>query len=278
KEKLAYMAAAVFAMEACTYQTAALIDSGTEDYMLETAMLKVFSTECLWRIIFDTMQIYGGQAYFIDEPFERMMRDHRIDMIGEGSNDVLRPFIAVAGMRAVGLELKGVLDAIKNPFGNFGKIGGFAARRIGAMLLAPEVNVRSTELDDEATRLGRLVGAFGSHVERLLRRYQENIIHRQYQMGRLADAAIELYVSGCVLSRLNRLLSDSHLSEANRRDGLKTGRYYLRSAARRIHRRLSELWDNDDEETTEMADWLMGKNRPKSDGQLTDSKQAHHEH
>src|SRR5205823_3032690 len=37
KEKLAWMAAGAFAMESATYQTAALIDSGAEDYMLETA-------------------------------------------------------------------------------------------------------------------------------------------------------------------------------------------------------------------------------------------------
>ena len=48
--------------------------------------------------------------------------------------------------------------------------------------------------------------------------------------------------------------------------------------ARRIHRRLCELWDNDDEATTEMADWLMGKNRPKSDGQMGDAKYAQGDH
>ncbi len=70
KEKLAYMAAGTFAMEAATYQTAALIDADNEDYMIETAMLKVFATDTLWRIINDTIQIYGGKAYFNDEPFE----------------------------------------------------------------------------------------------------------------------------------------------------------------------------------------------------------------
>jgi alkylation response protein AidB-like acyl-CoA dehydrogenase len=257
KEKLAYMGASVFAMEAAAYQTAALIDSGSDDYMVETAMLKVFSTEALWRIINDTFQLHGGAAYFTDEPFERMMRDARINTIGEGANDVLRVFIALVGMRDVGLELKGVLDAIKHPFGNFGKLGGFAARRIGAMLLAPEVNVRTTELDDEATRLGRLIGSFGGHVERLLRRYMEGVVDRQYLLGRVADAAIELYVSGCVLSRLDHLLRDEHASEEDRREGLRRGRYYLRSASRRINRHLADLWDNDDDETTEVANWLL---------------------
>jgi len=261
KEKLAYMAGSVFAMEACAYQTAALIDSGADDYMLETAMLKVFATECLWRIINDTIQIHGGMAYFSDEPFERMMRDARINMIGEGANDVLRAFIALVGMREVGLELQGLVNAIKNPFGNFGKLGGFAARRIGAMLLAPEVNVRTTELDDDATTLGRLVGSFGSHIERLLRRYREDVLDRQLLLSRVADSAIELYVSGCVLARLDQLLRDASASPEERRAGLIAGRYYLKTADRRVARHLADLWDNDDVETAAIANSLLSKHR-----------------
>jgi alkylation response protein AidB-like acyl-CoA dehydrogenase len=206
QEKLAYMAAGAFAMEACTYQTAALIDAGATEYMLETAMLKIFATEVLWRIINDTIQIFGGKAYFTDEPFERMMRDARINTIGEGANDVLRVFVALMGMRDVGMELQGVLEALKNPFAHFGKLGGFAGRRIGSLLSAPQVEVRNSELEEDAGRLGHLVGHFGSQVERLLRRYQQGIVDRQFQLARVADAAIELYVSACVLRRLDHLL------------------------------------------------------------------------
>lgn len=262
KEKLAYMQAGVFAMEAVTYQTAALIDSGAEDYMLETAMLKVFGTDVLWRIINDTIQIFGGKAYFTDEPYERMMRDARINMIGEGANDVLRAFAALVGMRDVGLELKGVLDAILNPFGNLGKLGGFASRRIGSMFTPPAVEVRSEKLSAEAAELGRTVGTFGSNIERLLRRYQESIMDRQYQLGRVADAAIELYVSSCVLSRLDALMRDPHLDENQRAAGLRIGRYYLKTADRRIRRSLADLWDNDDDETTKIANLALSATGP----------------
>jgi alkylation response protein AidB-like acyl-CoA dehydrogenase len=257
KDKIAYMAAGTFAMEAATYQTAALIDSGEDDYMLETAMLKVFATETLWKIINDTFQIFGGKAYFNDEPYERMMRDARINMIGEGANDVLRAFVALVGMRDVGLELQGVLEAIMHPFGRFTKIGGFATRKIGSLLSSPPVPVRSTELDQDAAKLGRLVGSFGSNVERLLRTYRESILDRQYQLGRAADAAIELYVSSCVLNRLDALVRDHHATDAQKLEGLATGRYYLLTAGRRIRRNLTDLWDNDDEETTRLANrWL----------------------
>ena len=257
KEKLAFMQASIFAMEAATYQTAALIDSGEGDYMLETAILKVFATDALWRIINDTIQIYGGKAYFTDEPFERMMRDARINMIGEGANDVLRAFVALVGMRDVGLELKGILDALSHPFRNLGRLGTFAGRRLEAVFRSPEVRVHSASLEPDADRLGRLVGTFASHVERLLRTHREAIVDRQYQLGRVADAVIELYTSACVLKRLDDLLLHENGVEDGRGDELIVGRYYLRTAERRIEQRLAELWDNDDDATTEVANLAL---------------------
>src|SRR5207248_10939735 len=64
KKKIASMAAHAFAMEATTSECAGFIDRGSEDYMLETAMLKVWSTDALWQIVNDALQIYGGQGYF----------------------------------------------------------------------------------------------------------------------------------------------------------------------------------------------------------------------
>ena len=97
KKKLAYLAATAYAMEATTYQTAALIDRGSDDYMLETAILKVFTTEVFWQGVNETLQVFGGQGYFSNEPYERMMRDARINTIGEGANEVLKAFIALVG-------------------------------------------------------------------------------------------------------------------------------------------------------------------------------------
>lgn len=260
KDKLAYMSAGAFAMEACTYQTAALIDAGGDDYMVETAMLKVFATDVLWRIINDTIQIYGGKAYFTDEPFERMLRDGRINQIGEGANDVLRAFVALVGMRDVGMELKGILDALVNPLGqsSFSKISGFASRKVGSLFVSPYVDVQSVELEDDAQRLGRLVGMFGNQVERLLRTHRESVLDRQYLLARVSDTATELYVSACVLSRLDSILSNR--SNGSSPDSfLIAGRYYLKTAERRMRQNLLALWDNDDAETTKAADSLLAQ-------------------
>ena len=261
KEKIAYMAAGAFAMEAATYQTAALIDAGEGDYMIETALLKVFSTEVLWRIINDCIQIFGGKAYFTDEPYERLMRDARINTIGEGANDVLRAFAALVGMRDVGLELQGVLEAAKTPWRNLGRLSSFAGQRIEAMFAAPSVSVLHTELDPEARRLGKLISLLGSQVERLLARHQESILDRQYQQGRIADATIEIYTSACVLRRLDHLRSRTDLPPAEWAAASTAGRFYLLSAERRIRRSLEDLWANDDPATTELADLVLERQR-----------------
>src|SRR5262249_40283198 len=151
-----------------TAQCAGFIDRGAEDYMLETAMLKVFSTEALWQIVYETLQIHSGAGYFTDLPFERMMRDARINQIGEGANEVLKAFIAVVGMRGVGEALQGVLEASRRPFSHFGTLWRFAKRSLAQRLFSPEVPVQSHELRREAKRLGNRVREFGVAIPRLL--------------------------------------------------------------------------------------------------------------
>ena len=253
KQKLAFMQAATFAMEACTYQTAALMDSGHGDFMLETAMLKVFSTELLWTLLNDTFQLHGGLAYFTDQPWERMVRDARINTIGEGANDVLHGFSALVGMRDVGLELESILNAIYHPLGQVTRLARFGGRKLGALFVAPSVPVRSSELEGEASALGSQIAALSRSVERLLIAHQKEIVERQYQLARIADAATDIYASSCVLNRLDYLIREHHGDEAHLRMQLETGRYWLALSRRRVNGWLASLWDNDDTATTSLA-------------------------
>ena len=261
QQKLAYMQAGAFAIESCTYQTAAQIDAGTSDFMLETAMLKVFSTDVLWQIINDTIQIYGGKAYFTDEPFERMMRDARINMIGEGANDVLCVFSALMGMRDIGLELEAILHAIELPLGNLRRLGRFAGHKLGSLLVPPQIDVRNALLEPQAAGLSRLVAKFGANVEWLLRTYREEIVDRQHQLARVAHAVMEIYVSACVLNRLDTTLLHADADDAGVQFELETGRYYLQTAQRRIHDNLQALRNNDDDATTRFVNALLAQRR-----------------
>src|SRR2546428_14148798 len=147
KKKIARMAADAYAMEAMTTITASLIDRGLEDYMIETAMLKVFSTERLWEWINDAFQIYGGSAYFVDLPLERMLRDARINQIGEGSNEVLTSFIAPVGMPGAGVGFQGNFGTMVEPSrAGIGKAWTAGMHRLGAAVRIPDVPVASAEL------------------------------------------------------------------------------------------------------------------------------------
>src|SRR3977135_934267 len=167
KKKIARMAADAYAMEAMTTITASLIDRGLEDYMIETAMLKVFTTDRLWECINDAFQIYGGSAYFVDLPLERMLRDARINQIGEGSNEVLTSFIALVGMRGPGMEFKEIYDTMLKPTrGGWGKAWNAGINRLSSAVRVPDVPVQSSELRTEANQFGRLVWGFISKVNR----------------------------------------------------------------------------------------------------------------
>jgi alkylation response protein AidB-like acyl-CoA dehydrogenase len=258
KKKLAWMAAQTFAMEATTNQCAAFIDRGFEDYMLETAILKVFATEALWQIIYDTMQIHGGKSFFLDMPLERFMRDARLNQIGEGSNDVLKPFIAMVGIKPVADSLISVKEAFSSPFMNIGTLLGFGARQITARLTSTDVPVKSSKLVKCARDLGRRVREFSLAVQGQLFKHREQILFREYAQERIAEAACELYASSCVLSRLESILQRPGQSEEDARD-VQIGKYYLRLADRKIRQNLAALTDNDDATTTATADAVLAR-------------------
>jgi acyl-CoA dehydrogenase family protein 9 len=256
KKKIAYMSAHVFALEATVRQCAAFIDRGATDYMLETALLKVFATEALWQIVNDTLQIYGGQGYFTNEPYERMMRDARINQIGEGANEVLRSFIALVGMRSVGTQLQGVLGALRHPLREWTTLWRFGRQQLAARLHPPDIPVQHEALRPLAQRLGQRVRDFGLAVQALLRHYREHILERQYQQERIAEAACALYASACTLSRLDYLLSCPQKTADYPREWA-AGCYFLALADRRIRQQLASLWDHDDEATTQAADTAL---------------------
>ena len=247
QKKLARMAAWTYAMEAMTTVTAGLIDRGLEDYMLETAMLKVWSTERLWTIVNDAFQVHGGAAYFTDRPLERMLRDHRINQIGEGANEVLLSFIAMVGMRSPGLRLKEVADSLKQPWRAPGAIGRYLTDALRVRFSTPLVPVQTAELRLAARRLGKLVGRLRATVQRALIGHREEIVERQLVQERIAWLAMELFASACALSRW-----DDELSRNDRKHDA-VARLFIADSLRHAEACLREMRANDDQLLREAA-------------------------
>jgi alkylation response protein AidB-like acyl-CoA dehydrogenase len=270
QKKIAFAAAHCFAMEAATNECAAFIDKGAPDYMLETAILKVFATEHLWTIVNDTLQVWGGKGYFSDQPIERWMRDARINTIGEGANDVLKAFIAVVGSKGPGEHLKTLRDDMLAGKWSLRKIGqslGVVGKLAAPWLTVgtPAVPVKAFELRDDSETLGRLTREFGLKLPHVFMaaKTEENFAQAELVHERIADIAIDLYVSSCVLARLDHLLSkpatNGTATPADPYADVTAGRYFLELAFRRIRERFAAFDDNDDAELLATAKGMIAK-------------------
>ncbi|NGX57675.1 MAG: putative acyl-CoA dehydrogenase FadE10 [Chlamydiae bacterium] len=252
KKKLAKMAANLYAMDATTYLTAGLLDAGDREIMLEAAILKVFASDASWEILYDTMQIFGGRSFFTDQPFERLMRDARLNMIGEGSNEVLQVFIAAVGLRDVGMELKEGMEALKSPFGNFGAIWKML-QQVSGRVTAPTVPIESKELKSEANRLGSAIRNFGLTVMSVLSKYREEVVEKQFVCDRIATAVTSLYTTAAVISKC-----DSELQSGNQ-ENLSVAKLYCTLAMDRFDQAMKSMSKNRDAELEAVSDEVSQK-------------------
>ncbi|MFT4553052.1 MAG: acyl-CoA dehydrogenase family protein 9 [Chlamydiales bacterium] len=257
KKKLSLMSAMAYAMDATTYLTASLVDRGLEEFMLEAAILKVFNSDCVWTMLYDTMQIYGGRSFFTDQPFERMMRDARLNTIGEGSNEVLRAFIALIGIRDVGMQFKHVSEAFSHPISEFKHIKGFGRQCLN-YVRNPDVPVQSDLLKEEAAKLGKCIRKFSVAVARLLSKYRENIVEKQLSLDRISTSVMAIYTTTAVLSKLDGRIQEKGLDPKVLKDELATGKFYCHYAFALIEEQLGSLFSNCDEEIESLSDQLSG--------------------
>ncbi len=253
KKKIANMAALTYAMEATTNLTAGLVDAGHVDIMLESAILKVFASDSLWQILYDTMQIFGGRSFFTSYPYERMMRDARLNMIGEGSNEVLRAFIASVGLRNVGVETAAFMEALKKPWKAPVRLKA-GLSQMYHLLVALKVPVVSPELCREAKRLGRATRHFGIAVLQVLKKYREAVVEKQLDLERLTDCATALYTTAAVLSRLDTAIQHATSTPVE----IATAKRYCTMAMRTFDNRIKRLFAPEDEQIGSLSDSLTG--------------------
>ena len=270
-QKIGAMAANTLAMEAVAELCGAMAERGGYDIRLEAAIAKLYNSEAGWRIIDDTVQIRGGRGYETADslrergeqpvPVERIMRDFRINLIFEGSSEIMHLFIAreavdkhlqVAGDvvmpgKSVGQRLAGLVRSAAfygwwYPTRWLG--WGFWPRYAEFGKLAKHVCF----VERSARRLARSV--FHSMV-----RFGPKLELRQSVLFRLVDVAAELFAMAATCSRAQRMYERDRSAGAR---AVKLADLFCRQARRRVRSKFNGLRRNEDVPTYRFAQEILG--------------------
>jgi len=262
-QMLGWMAAVTYAMEAVSELAGLMADQARFDIRLEAAMAKMWNTERGWEMVDKTMQIRGGRGYETaasqrlrgekGEPVERLMRDFRINLIFEGSSEIMRLFIA---REAVDTHLK-VAGALVDPKASFGAkvpallrttlyyatwypakwIGwGWWPRYSGLGPLAKHLRYVNRTSRRLARALFHAIVRFGPKLEK-----------RQAVLARLVEIGAELFAMSAACSRAQALHTSKKPEErAQGESATYLADLFCRIGRRRIAERFDRLFDNDD--------------------------------
>ncbi|MBK7907627.1 MAG: acyl-CoA dehydrogenase family protein [Gemmatimonadetes bacterium] len=226
-QKIARLAASTFAMESVAYLSTALYERGGTDIRLEAAIAKMFNTELAWRSVDDALQIRGGRGYETADslrargetplPIERAMRDSRINLIFEGSSEIMRLFIAreavdqhfsiafpiVDPKSSLGTRVRHLLKAA--PF----YLTWYPATWIASMRSYAGFG----RLEGHVEYLDRATRRLGRAIFHAMVRFGPALEKRQMVLFRAVDIGAELYAMAASISRA-RMLAEQGNAEA----------------------------------------------------------------
>lgn len=274
-QKVGRIAADTFAMEAMSDLSALLSDKGNFDIRLEAAMAKMWNTERGWHIIDETLQVRGGRGYETSaslkargerpEPVERMMRDFRINLIFEGSSEIMRLFLA---REVVDTHLK-VAGAIADPRAPLGakfaalfKAGIYYAFWYPARWLGWGYWPRYSEFGSLAKHL--------RYIDRTSRKLARTLFHaivrfgpglekRQAVLFRLIDIGAEMFAMAAACSRAQTLYKSKDAEErAQGPSARQLADLFCRTSRRKISGLFGSVFRNDDVRTYRTAQRILG--------------------
>jgi acyl-CoA dehydrogenase family protein 9 len=148
------------------------------------------------------------------------------------------------------------------PSRGLGKAWTAGMNRLGAAVKIPSVPVKSESLRSQASQLGRLIWRFNLSVNRALITSREPVMDMQLVQERVAGAAMEMFASACVISRLDSELQGVEKNGEASAGDQRAADLFLRQSFHRIRRFLGELTDNDDKALLAAANSALGKDGP----------------
>jgi acyl-CoA dehydrogenase family member 9 len=245
KDKVASMMADTWALESLTYLTTGMVDAGVADFSVESAICKVVGSETCWRVVNEALQIAAGIGYMADHPYERLLRDARVNLIFEGTNEILRAFIALSGMQGPGRERVDVARAMREPIKGFGLLSDFAIRRARTVLGRERMTRHHPVLQREAVVFEEYVQQLARVTDHVLRKHGRDIADMQYTQKRTAEMAIDLYAIAACIARTTRAIEQR--SEEGARREIDLTSVFVTAAERRLEHLVAAVDRNDDE-------------------------------
>ena len=256
-QKLALMAADTFAMEAVAELAVALAERGKYDIRLEAAIAKMWNTETGWRIVDDTLQIRGGRGYETADSLrgrgeagiavERAMRDFRINLIFEGSSEIMRLFIA---REAVDHHFKTAFALVdkessrKEKFAALGRVakfypGWYLSRWLGRGAM-PGSYGEFGRLAGHVRWAERRTRHLGRMLFHAMARFGPKLERRQMVLFRAVDIGADLFAmtAACVRARM--------LAQEGNQEATELADLFCREARQRIRTNFARFYGKND--------------------------------
>lgn len=233
QRKMATIASETYATDAMVGALASALDAENVDASLEAACAKVFASELVWRVSDELVQLAGGRGFVQPWPYERWLRDARINRIFEGANEILRLFVGLNGVQGPAEELKEIAGALRNPIQNWVVVSGYAAERVASAFGKRDrfSATLHTALRRHAEYVEKHVAELAKATQQAIATHRTEILQRQLVVERLADMAIELYARSVTIARTQRLLEERGANDCAREIAL-TALFCLQSGRR----------------------------------------------
>ncbi len=270
--KLGYIASHTFAMDAMSWLTSAMADDKNKDIRLEAAIAKYFCTLHAWKIVDETMQIRGGQGYEQSSslrsrgadyyPVERVLRDTRINLIIEGTSEIMHLFIAREALDPHLSRFKKLIDPhVQLParIKTFLSVGMYYVQWYLKLLLPNHFSSNLTSLPEILVEHMIYVQNSSKRLARTtfhqMIKYQQKLEAKQSVLNRVVEIGTDLLAMSATCSYANHLVKNSKHTQGT----IDLADLFCREARKRIELNFKENCQNTDRKNIAVAHRVMAQ-------------------